>query len=185
MKAVVQCRYNMAPFSVTERKRPGPDRRSIEISKILSETLEHVIFVEQFPRTSIDVFIEIINADAGTRCAGLTAASVALADAGIPMSDLIPACAVGKLDGKLVVDLRKEEDNYGEADMPMAVVPRTGDIILLQMDGVLTFEEFERCLEMGMKACKKIYEIQRDALKRRYSVTPEDVIPQDDEIHGG
>src|SRR5439155_753787 len=80
-KALVQCRYNMAPFSVSDRKRPGPDRRSVEISKVISEAFSAVVFVEQFPRTSVDVFIEVLQADAGTRCAGLTAASVALADA--------------------------------------------------------------------------------------------------------
>src|SRR3970040_1969863 len=36
-RALVQCRYNMAPFSVSDRKRPGPDRRSVEISKVVSE----------------------------------------------------------------------------------------------------------------------------------------------------
>ncbi|UCF08994.1 MAG: exosome complex exonuclease Rrp41, partial [Thermoplasmata archaeon] len=87
-KAIVQCRYNMAAFSVGDRKRPGPDRRSTEISKVLGEALEYVVFTEQFPRTTVDVFIEVLQADAGTRCSGLTAASVALADAGIPMRDM-------------------------------------------------------------------------------------------------
>ena len=90
-KAIVQCKYNMISFSVGDRKRPGPDRSSVEISKIISEALEYVVFTENFPRTSIDVYIEVLQANAGTRCAGLTAASVALADAGIPMKDLVPA----------------------------------------------------------------------------------------------
>ncbi|MGB9636700.1 MAG: exosome complex exonuclease Rrp41, partial [Thermoplasmata archaeon] len=76
-RAIVQCRYNMAPFSVSERKRPGPDRRSVEISKITGEVFEHVLFLEMFPRASIDIFIEVLQANAGTRCAGITAASVA------------------------------------------------------------------------------------------------------------
>lgn len=168
-KAIVQCRYNMAAFSVNDRKRPGPDRRSTEISKILSEALEYVVFTEQFPRTSIDVFIEVLQADAGTRCSGLTAASVALADAGIPMKDLIVSCAFGKVNGKVVLDLYKEEDNHGEADVPLAVVPRTDEIVLLQMDGHLTMEEFHNGLAMTMDACKQIYNLQRDALRDRYT----------------
>ncbi|UCE36344.1 MAG: exosome complex exonuclease Rrp41 [Thermoplasmata archaeon] len=168
-KAIVQCRYNMAAFSVMDRKRPGPDRRSVEISKILSEALAYVVFTEQFPRTSIDVFIEVLQADAGTRCSGLTAASVALADAGIPMKDLIVSCAFGKVGGKVVLDLYKEEDNLGEADVPIAVVPRTEEIVLLQMDGHLTVEELNHGLTMTMDACKYIYGLQRDALKNRYS----------------
>jgi exosome complex component RRP41 len=168
-KAIIQCRYNMAAFSVADRKRPGPDRRSTEISKILSEALDYVIFTEQFPRTSIDVFIEIIQAEAGTRCSGLTAASVALADAGIPMRDLIASCAFGKIEDKVVLDLSKEEDNFGQADVPLAIVPRTDEIVLLQMDGHLTTQEFQEGLSLGISACKKIYDIQRNALKNRYS----------------
>ncbi|MDD3398052.1 MAG: exosome complex exonuclease Rrp41 [Candidatus Methanomethylophilaceae archaeon] len=173
-KAIIQCKYNMMTFSVSDRKRPGPDRRSVEISKIISEALESVVQTELFPRASIDVYMEILQANAGTRCAGLVAASVALADAGVPMKDIIPAIAVGKADGKLLLDLNKEEDNYGQADVPMAIIPKTGEVVLLQMDGHMTQEEFETALDMGIKACYEIYELQKDALKRRYAVeTPE------------
>jgi len=169
-KAIVQCKYNMMSFSVSDRKRPGPDRRSVEISKIISEALEYVVFTENFPRTSIDVYIEVLQANAGTRVAGLTAASVALADAGIPMKDLVPAVAVGKAAGQIVLDLNKEEDNYGSADLPIAMIPRTGEVLLMQMDGHMTMEEFDRALEYGKSACQRIYEIQKDALRRRYAV---------------
>jgi len=167
----MRCRYNMASFSVEERRRPGPDRRSIEVSKVSREALEPVVFLGYYPRSVIDVFIEVLQADAGTRTAGINAASVALADAGIPMRNLVSACSVGKVDGELVLDLMKEEDNYGQADMPVAMTPR-GEITLLQMDGHLTREEFERALEMAMEGCRRLYEMQRDALIRRYA-TPE------------
>jgi len=168
-RALVQCRYNMAPFSVSDRKRPGPDRRSVEISKVTSEAFSAVVFTEQFPRTSVDVFIEVLQADAGTRCAGITAAAVALADAGIPMRDLVTACASGKIAGKVALDLNKEEDNFGDADCPMAIVPRTGEIVLLQMDGHLTEDEFDQAMKLSIDATKRIYEMQKEALRRRYS----------------
>jgi len=172
-KALVQCRYNMAPFSVTDRKRPGPDRRSVEISKVISEAFASVVFVEQFPRTSVDIFIEVLQADAGTRCAGLTAASVALADAGIPMRDLVASCASGKIGGVVALDLNKDEDNFGEADCPMAIVPRSGEIVLLQMDGHLTADEFDKAMNLSINATKRIYDLQRDALRRRYASVAE------------
>jgi len=168
-RALVQCHYNMASFSVDDRKRPGPDRRSHEISKIISEALTNVVFTEYFPRTSIDVYIEVLQANAGTRCAGLTAASVALADAGVPMRDIVASCAAGKVADTVVVDLNKEEDNFGQADIPVGYVPRTGEIVLLQMDGDLTQEQFEKGLGMAVEACKKISVIQREALKTRYA----------------
>ena len=169
-KGIVQCRYNMASFSVGERKRPGPDRRSQEISKVISNALENVIFVEQFPRASIDIFIEVLEANAGTRCVGLTAASVALADAGIPMRDLVPSCAAGKVQGTVVLDPMKEEDNFGEADLPIALLPKTGEILLMQMDGHFTQAEFEEAYGMATDACMRIYEMQKEALRRRYTI---------------
>ena len=168
-RAIVQCKYNMAAFSVSDRKRPGPDRRSTEISKVISEAFEYVIFTELYPRTTIDVYIEILEADAGTRCAGLTVASVALADAGIPMIDLVPSCSGGKIDGKVVVDLFKEEDNFGEADLPIAMIPRTGEVLLMQMDGHLTVDEFDQTMGLVTESCNTIYQLQKDALKNKYS----------------
>ena len=168
-KAVIQCKYNMQAFSVSDRKRPGTDRRSIEISKITAEALENVVLTELYPRASIDVYIEILQANAGTRCAGLTAASVALADAGIPMRDIVPAIAAGKADGHVLLDLNKEEDNYGQADVPLAIVPSTDEIVLLQMDGNMTRAELDHGLDMAFAAAHEVYELQRDALKRRYT----------------
>lgn len=166
--AVLRCRYNMAPFSVDDRKRPGPDRRSLEISKLTSEALSPAVFLEKFPRSSIDVFIEVLQAEGGTRCAGITAASVALADAGIPMRDMVAACAAGKANGQIVMDLSEWEDKEGEADVPVAIMPRTGEITLLQMDGQLTKEEFEQALDLAKEGCMKISEEQKKAIKNRY-----------------
>jgi exosome complex component RRP41 len=166
--AVIRCRYNMAPFSVGDRKRPGPDRRSIEISKITADALRPAIFLEKFPRSTIDVFIEVLEAEGGTRCAGITAASVALADAGVPMRDLVVSCAAGKANGKVVLDLSEEEDKEGEADLPVAIMPRSGEITLLQMDGHLTPEEFEKALDLAIEGCKDINTAQKEAIKSRY-----------------
>jgi exosome complex component RRP41 len=158
----------MAAFSVEDRKRPGPDRRSREISKVISEALENIILLEKFPRASIDVNIEILDAEAGTRCAGLTAAAVALVDAGIPMKDIPVSCAAGKIDGEVVLDLGKEEDNFGDADLPIAIAPRTGEILLLQMDGHLTQKEFDKALDLAIKGCKIIAELQKKAILEKY-----------------
>ena len=171
-KAVIQCKYNMAAFAVDERKRPGLDRRSQEISKVIGEAFESVVFAEEYPRTSIDIYIEVLQANAGTRCAGLVAASMALADAGIPMVDLLPAVVVGKVAGKIALDLKKEEDNFGEADLPMALVPQSGRLVLLQMEGHMTEEELAQSLDLGVQGCRAIYEKMKEALRERYSTGP-------------
>lgn len=165
---ILRCRYNMAPFSVKDRKKPGPDRRSTELSKVIRLALEPAIFLEDFPKTTTDIFVEVLQADGSTRIASINAASLALADAGVPMKDLVVACSVGKIDGELVVDINGIEDNNSEADVPFAMMPRTEKITLLQMDGELTKDELMKLLNMAKENCKKIYEMQKKALREKY-----------------
>jgi len=165
---ILRCRYNMAPFSTEDRVRPGRNRRSIELSKVIRLALESSTFLDDFPKTVVDVFIEITQADGSTRVTGINAASLALASSGVPMRDLITACSVGKIDGKLVSDLNGIEDNNSEADVAFAMLPTKEIITLLQMDGILTKDELFSLLENARENCKKIYETQRKVLKERY-----------------
>jgi len=167
-KAILRTRYSMAAFSTTERSRPGPSRRSMEISKVTREALIPVIFLDEFPKTAIDVHIEILQADASTRVAGINAASLALADAGVPMADLVASCSAGKVAGHIVLDIAGKEDTEGELDLPVAYYKRKGLITLLQMDGIATKEEIKEIIALALKGCEKIYNIQRDALKKKY-----------------
>jgi exosome complex component RRP41 len=167
-RAYLRVVYRMTTFSVPDRKRPAPSRREKEISMVIANALSPVIFLEEFPKSVIDVFITVIQADGGTRCAALNAASLALADAGIPLRSLVPAVAVGKADGHLIVDLGDEEDKYGQGDVPMAIIPQTEEIVLLQQDGSFSREELMEALQMGTRACKYLHEVQKDALKKAY-----------------
>jgi exosome complex component RRP41 len=167
-RCVIRCRYHMSPFSTDTRKNPAPSRREVEISKVMREALEPAVMLEDYPRAAIDVFVEVLQADGGSRCAGITAASVALADAGINMRDIVPACAAGKVDGKIVLDINDVEDKEGSADMPLAYMPHLERVTLLQLDGILNQEEFNECLDKALQGCKMICEIQRKALIQKY-----------------
>lgn len=173
-RALLRCQYHMSPFSVKERKRPAPSRRETEISKVIRECLSPSIFGEYYPRTSIDIYIEVLEADGGTRCSGIIAASLALADAGIPLRDLVAACAAGKVEEHLVLDLNGPEDNKG-TDMPIALMPTFNAVTLLQMNGILTTDEFEQALNLAVKGCEQVYTLQKEALKARYVNVKEEV----------
>jgi exosome complex component RRP41 len=172
-RMVLRCRYHMAPFSVPERKSPAPSRREVELSKVIKESLEPALFLELYPRTGVDVFVEVLQADGGTRCASITAAALAIADAGVPMRDLVVACAAGKIDDTVVLDLYDAEDKLGAADVPVAYMPNLNAITLLQMDGILAPDEFEKAVNMAMEGRKKIYVMQKEALKTKYMVVKE------------
>lgn len=121
-KAIIKCIYSMAPFSTKERVSPAPSRRSIEISMVLRKALESVVFLHEFPRTMIEVYVEIVDANASTRCAALNAAAIAMADAGIPMRDLVSAVSVGRIGEQIILDVAGKEDELGDADIAFAYV---------------------------------------------------------------
>ena len=160
----------MAPFATMERNRPGPSRRSIEISKVTRQALEPILFLEEFPKTAIDVHIEVLEADASTRIVGLNAAALALADAGVPMRDLICACAAGKVEGHVILDVAGKEDTEGDLDLPVAYYPGKKQITLLQMDGLTDSNEVKEIIKLALRGCEKIYETQKNALREKYAV---------------
>ncbi|MEM0117473.1 MAG: exosome complex exonuclease Rrp41 [Conexivisphaerales archaeon] len=174
-RALLKCRYHMAPFSVDERKPPQPSRREIELSKIIREALSPAIVLEEFPRTAIEIYVEVLQSDGSSRVASITAASVALADAGIPMRDLVAGCAVGKVDGKIIADVSDIEDKEGEVDLPVAYMPNLDLVTLLQSDGALTKAEFEKAFKLALEKCRFVYDMQRSALLEGFMKTKREV----------
>ena len=172
-KGTLRCNYNMLSFSVTDRIRPGPNRRSMEISKITGWALEPVLMIKKYANMVIDVHIHILQANASTRCAGINAAALALAHAGIPMKDLVSSVSIGKLDKQLVVDVDKNEEDWeegeGATDIPMTFT-NSGKLTHIQLDGKIKKEQLKEAVELARKACKKIYEVQKKALKESVEV---------------
>ena len=169
-RAVLVATYRMAPFSVSEHKNSRPGRRDYELSKVIGEALSASVFLEKFPKTMIKVDVQIFDANAGTRITALTAASVALADAGIPMKGLVAGTAVGKAFGELLIDLTKDEEDAPDAvDMTTAFIPATDEIVLLQIDGLLKFDEWKKCLDMASKASKNVERFEKESLLSEYA----------------
>ncbi|HEY9701085.1 MAG TPA: hypothetical protein V6C58_01470 [Allocoleopsis sp.] len=183
-KGVLRCNYNMMPFSgAGDRVKPGPSRRSKEISAVTDKALGAVVDLSEYPNAVVDVFIELPQTDAGSRCCGINAAAIALADAGIIMKDLVAAVAVGHAGNKLVVDLNYEEEHlphYLEglsskdvADIPVAIIPSTGEISLLQMDGIVDKETLIKGLHKAKDAAMKVSELQKAALRDKFGSSSE------------
>ncbi|MEM4703032.1 MAG: exosome complex exonuclease Rrp41 [Candidatus Pacearchaeota archaeon] len=175
-KALFRCYYDMLSFSVSERKKPGPGRRNLEISHEITKAIEPALLLDTFPNTVIDVYIQILEADASTRCAAVNAASMALASAGIPMQELVTAVSAGKLDTTIVIDLNHEEEQYkikkdgqeikAATDIAAAFLTRSKKLSLLHVDGNLKLEELKEAFELMKKACVKIEAIQKQTIKK-------------------
>jgi exosome complex component RRP41 len=69
-RCIINCEYSMATFSTGERKnKTKGDRRAKEISLVLRQTFEAVVMTNLFPRSQIDIYVQVLQADGGTRCA--------------------------------------------------------------------------------------------------------------------
>ncbi len=169
-RAILRTKYNMAPFATTERGRPGVSRRSMEISLVTRQALTPIIFLDEYPKTALDVHIEVLQADASTRCVGINAACLALADAGVPMRDLVASCSAGKVNGNIILDIAGKEDTEGELDLPIAYYPKKKQITLLQMDGIANKDEVKEIIKLAIKGTEEITKAQKQALRDKYSI---------------
>ncbi|MFZ8856135.1 MAG: exosome complex exonuclease Rrp41 [Candidatus Nanopusillus sp.] len=191
-KAFLRIRYNMLTFSTPERKKPTPGRREIELSEVIKRALEPALLLEEIPGSIIDIYIEILNADAGTRTASINATSLALSLAGIPMKDLVVALAVGKVGEKIVVDLNKEEEDYnseklkkdpeklkyieyyGEGrstDIPVAIIPSEKKFTLIQLDGEISNKELNDALNLALEKSLEIKNLIRSNILKHLSLS--------------
>ena len=114
-----------------ERRRRGKsDRRATELSMVIRNTLEQTILTELMPRSQIDIYVQVLQADGGTRCACINAAFLALADAGVPMRDIVASCAAGYLQSTPLIDLNYLEDS-GESPSDWAWTGWVGHLVCL------------------------------------------------------
>ncbi|KAJ0435241.1 putative ribosomal protein S5 domain 2-type [Helianthus annuus] len=164
-KALIRCEYTMANFSTGDRMRkPKGDRRSTEISLVIRQTMEACIMTHLMPRSQIDIFVQVLQADGGTRSACINAATLALADAGIPMCDLVTSCSAGYLNSTPLLDLNYMEDSAGGADVTVGILPKLDKVTLLQMDAKLPMDIFENVMQLATEGCKAVANYIREVL---------------------
>jgi len=79
------------------------------------------------------------------------------------------------------LDLYDADVKLGAADVPLAFMPNLNAVTLLQMDGILSPDEFEQAVNMAMEGCKKIYAMQKEALKTKYMNVKEETKEENEE----
>ncbi|XP_033625737.1 exosome complex component RRP41-like [Asterias rubens] len=166
----INCQYSMATFSTGERKkRPMGDRKSQEMSLNLQRTFEAAIMTHLYPRSQIDIYVQILQADGGNYCACVNAATLAIIDAGIPMRDYICACSAGFISDTPLVDISYLEESLGGPEMILAVLPKSEQIALFQSNSRLHVDNLSQVLDMAMKGCKDVYTVLDGAVRDHVS----------------
>ncbi|WMV11533.1 hypothetical protein MTR67_004918 [Solanum verrucosum] len=142
----------------------GFSGRSTEISLVIRQTMEACILTHLMPRSQIDIYVQVLQADGGTRSACINAATLALADAGIPMRDLVTSCSAGYLNSTPLLDLNYLEDSAGGADVTVGILPKLDKVTLLQMDAKLPMDIFENVMQLAVEGCKAVESHIREIL---------------------
>ncbi|KAK4379191.1 hypothetical protein RND71_001053 [Anisodus tanguticus] len=116
----------------------GDSMRSTEISLVIRQTMDACILTHLMPRSQMDIYVQVLQADGGTRSACINAATLALADTGIPMH------------------LNYLEDSAGGADVTVGILPKMDKVTLLQMDAKLPMDIFENVMQLAVEGCKEV-----------------------------
>ncbi|XP_053620376.1 exosome complex component RRP41 isoform X2 [Plodia interpunctella] len=179
---VVNCQYSMATFSTGERKnRPRGDRKSQEMSMHLRQALTAAIKTELYPRSQIDVYVEVLQADGGAYCACVNAATLALTDAGVPLRAYAVACSASATAGArpgALVDVGHVEEAQGGVVLTVASLPNTGSVALLEMSHRLHMDYFDVVMSRAMQGCRDIEVILDRAVREHLAEgwTKQDVV---------
>eukprot|EP01121_Diplochlamys_sp_Union-15-3_P013887 TRINITY_DN4374_c0_g1_i2.p1 TRINITY_DN4374_c0_g1~~TRINITY_DN4374_c0_g1_i2.p1 ORF type:complete len:198 (-),score=9.84 TRINITY_DN4374_c0_g1_i2:13-606(-) len=159
-RALINCYFQNAPFSTGDRgsNRRKQDRREVELSLVIKRTFESAILTTFSPNSEINIRVEILQSDGGASCAAINAVTLALIDAGIPLKDFVIACSVGCVDGIPLLDLNHVEESSGSPDIPVAILPKTNEIIMLQLGSRLPLDTLEAVLSLALEGCKNCYQ---------------------------
>ena len=163
--------YNFPPFSVGEVKpMRGPGRREIGHGALAGKALMPLMPArDAFPYT-IRVVSEVLSSNGSSSMASVTAASLALMDAGVPVKKPVTGAAMGlmlndKGDYRVLTDIQGPEDHHG--DMDFKVAGTCDGITAVQMDvkieGV-TLEMIAKTLQQAREARMKILDVMRSVI---------------------
>ncbi|KAL2918998.1 Exosome non-catalytic core component [Polyrhizophydium stewartii] len=166
-RAVINVEYNVASFSSGERKsRTRRDKRLLEIASVIKRTFEPVVMTATFPRSEIDIYIQILQLDGGALHAAINASCLAMIDAGIPMSDYVVACSAGFASGTALLDLNYIEESAETPALTVAMLPKSGKLTMLNMESRLHLDHFKDVLDLATEGCKSLAESLDEAVRK-------------------
>ncbi|SHO76193.1 Similar to S.cerevisiae protein SKI6 (Exosome non-catalytic core component) [Malassezia sympodialis ATCC 42132] len=166
-RATIQVDIAVAPWGAAERRyRARGDRQLVEWANAVRSTFDPVVHTHLFPRAQIDLVVHVLQQDGGVLPAMIHACTLALMDAGIPMSDYVCAMTCGLHGETAMLDLnRKEQTSLPFATV--AVLPRSGQVPLMQLDTRIHMDRFSRMVDMCVEAAGVLRDELDTAMRAR------------------
>lgn len=132
---------------------------------LLHKALECAVDLRSFPKTTVDVFALVIQSDGGVLPAVITCASLALADAGIVMYDLVAAISGSFVGRELLLDSTSEEERTQDGSVMVAAMTSRKEITQVTFSGEWSSTSACEALEVSTDACEKLGPVMRACLK--------------------
>ncbi|KAF5391294.1 hypothetical protein D9757_001924 [Collybiopsis confluens] len=166
-KGRLNVEVKFAPFSCERRKAPMRDAEDRSIAMAIQQALASSVQLELFPKSTIDIFLVIIEADGHEGCvaSGSIAASAALADAGIDMFGLVISCSAAIIGLEIWIDPTQEESDSANGSLVLACMPALGSVTSVWQSGKLTPSQVIACIETCESRCTDIHSIVAQALR--------------------
>jgi exosome complex component MTR3 len=169
------CEFKFAPFSCKKWRSHQPDAFEKECSLILRRSLEPAVCRHEFPNFQVDVYVLVLENDGSALAAAITCAGLALADASVPMYDLVVAATLGIHGDNKFLDPSVEEESLCNISPPVgrshnhgiitaAFSPAHQQMCDFAQSGVMDIECVTSSIQVLREACETIYSLSQQCL---------------------
>ncbi|XP_069573009.1 exosome complex component MTR3 [Brachyistius frenatus] len=162
-----------APFSCPERGSWIQGSQEKDFSLMLHESLQPAVCLQKYPRSQIEVNVVVLENGGSVLAHAVTCASLALADAGIEMYDLVLGCSVRQDGASYVVDPSHEEENRrssvggeNQGRLVVAFLPSLNQVSGLRSDGEMSEDTLTAGVRTCIEGCYKLYPAVQQALTK-------------------
>ncbi|TPX48295.1 hypothetical protein SeLEV6574_g02106 [Synchytrium endobioticum] len=167
-RAFITVKYNIASFSVAERRKSLKyDRRTQETIAVIKQTFETIVETTKYKGAEIAVYIQVLQVDGGSLHAAINAATLALLDAGIEMSEYVCACSAGWANDAAILDLNYIEESADVPTVTVALLPTSGKVITLGMETRLHLDSFDAVVDRASEGCRHIHLLLDQEVRKR------------------
>ena len=167
-KGRFSCSFQFAPFAKEARRTRDDEQEEKAISATLEEALSGSIQLDKFPKSTLYAWVTLLEAGPGFLGPTISCVSLALADAGVELYDLVAACTVGvSARGAVMGPSRAEIAAPGYCgSMLLASMPSLRQVTFVEQAGALDHKVVEELVSLGCEGCLRLRDLMRAALVR-------------------
>ncbi|XP_078000968.1 exosome complex component MTR3-like [Glandiceps talaboti] len=170
LKGILKCEFKFAPFSCDKRQQHIQSAHDKDASLTIQQAMEPAVCLDKYPRAQIDIFVTVLQNDGGALSTAITCASLALADAGIDMYDVVVGCSVRQAGKTTILDpiFQEEYDSKDEGSnngsICVGLLPSLNQLSAVIQCGDLDKDVAQEGMQSCIEGCTRIYPVVQQCL---------------------